>query len=45
MDNVQEPEEVNDTCVKTMHLGTIDRGFTVHYKISNIRISKRTQST
>jgi hypothetical protein len=31
--NVQGPEKVNDTCVKTMHVGTINRGFTV-YNIS-----------
>jgi hypothetical protein len=29
MGNVQGPEKVNDTCLKTMHVGTMDRGFTV----------------
>jgi hypothetical protein len=27
--DVQEPEKVNDTCMKTVHAGTMDRGFTV----------------
>jgi hypothetical protein len=29
MGDVQGPEKVNDTCAETMHMGTIDRGFTV----------------
>jgi hypothetical protein len=29
MDGVQGPEKANDTCVNTMHVGTMDRGFTV----------------
>jgi hypothetical protein len=29
MDNVQGLEKVNDTCMKTMHVGTTDRGFIV----------------
>jgi hypothetical protein len=29
MGDVQGPEKVNDTCVKTMHAGTMDRGFTL----------------
>jgi hypothetical protein len=29
MGNVQGPEKVNYTCMKTVHAGTIDRGFTV----------------
>jgi hypothetical protein len=29
MGNVQGPDEMNDTCVKTMHAGTMGRGFTV----------------
>jgi hypothetical protein len=28
--DVQGPEKVNDTCVKTMHAGTMYRGFTVN---------------
>jgi hypothetical protein len=27
--DVQEPVKVNNTCVKTMHGGMMDRGFTV----------------
>jgi hypothetical protein len=30
MGDVQGPEKVNDTCMKTMHAGTMDRGFTVY---------------
>jgi hypothetical protein len=30
MGDVQGPEKVNDTCVKTMHAGMMDRGFTVY---------------
>jgi acetyl-CoA carboxylase beta subunit len=29
MDDVQRPEKVNNTCVKTVHAGTMDRGFAV----------------
>jgi hypothetical protein len=29
MGNVQGPEKLNDTCVKTMRAGTMARGFTV----------------
>jgi hypothetical protein len=29
MGDVQGPEKVKDTCVKTMHVGMMDRGFTV----------------
>jgi len=29
MGNIQGPENVNKTCVKTVHVGTMDRGFTV----------------
>jgi hypothetical protein len=29
MDDVQGPEKVNNTCMKTMHKGMMDRGFTV----------------
>jgi hypothetical protein len=29
MGDVQRPEKVNDTCMKTMHAGMMDRGFTV----------------
>jgi hypothetical protein len=29
MGDVQGPNKLNNTCVKTMHAGTIDRGFTV----------------
>jgi hypothetical protein len=29
MGDVQGPEKLNDTCVKTMHMGTMARGFTV----------------
>jgi hypothetical protein len=29
MEDVQGPEKVNDTWVKTMYMGTMDRGFTV----------------
>jgi hypothetical protein len=27
--DVQGPEKVHNTCVKTMHAGSIDKGFTV----------------
>jgi hypothetical protein len=27
--NIQGPEKVKDTCVKTVHANTMDRGFTV----------------
>jgi len=30
MGDVQGPEKVNDTCMKTMHAGTMDRGFTLY---------------
>jgi hypothetical protein len=30
MDDVQGPEKVNDTCMKTVHAGTQDRGFSVY---------------
>jgi Tfp pilus assembly protein PilX len=30
MCDVQGPEKVNDTCMKTMHVGTMDRGFTLY---------------
>jgi hypothetical protein len=30
MGNLQGPKKENDTCVKTMHVGTMDRGFTVY---------------
>jgi hypothetical protein len=34
MGDVQGPEKVNDTCVITMHAGTMDRGFIVcHFRI------------
>jgi hypothetical protein len=43
MGNVQGPEKVNGPCVKTVHLGTMDRGFTVLntefkfcYEINNV---------
>jgi hypothetical protein len=29
MGDVQGPQKVNDTCVKEMHVGTMERGFTV----------------
>jgi hypothetical protein len=29
MGNVHGPEKVNDTCVKTVRVGAMDRGFTV----------------
>jgi len=29
MGDVQGPKKVNDTCMKTMHGGMMDRGFTV----------------
>jgi hypothetical protein len=28
--DVQGPEKVNDTCMKTMYAGMMDRGFTVY---------------
>jgi hypothetical protein len=28
MDNAQGPEQVNNTCMKTMPMGTVYRGFT-----------------
>jgi acetyl-CoA carboxylase beta subunit len=31
IDDVQGPEKVNNTCVRTMHVGTMERGFTVLY--------------
>jgi hypothetical protein len=33
--DVQEPEKVNDICVKTTHMGRMDRGFTVCAKLCN----------
>jgi len=30
MGDVQGPEKVNNTCVKTMHVGMMGRGFTVY---------------
>jgi hypothetical protein len=36
MGDVQGPEKVNDTCVETMHLGMIDRGFTVALLTSSV---------
>jgi hypothetical protein len=27
MSDVQGPEKVNDICMKTLHVGTMDRGF------------------
>jgi hypothetical protein len=29
MGDVQGPEKVNDTCVKAVYAGTMDRGFTL----------------
>jgi hypothetical protein len=31
MGDVQGPEKVNNTCMKTMHAGTMDRGFSFIY--------------
>jgi hypothetical protein len=31
---VSRPEKMNDTCMKTMYTGTMDRDFTVIEKIS-----------
>jgi len=36
MGNIQGPQKVNDTCVNTMNVETMDRGFTVH-KISSLQ--------
>jgi hypothetical protein len=36
--DIQEPEKVNGTCLKAMHVGTMDRGFTA---IRIIFVSKR----
>jgi hypothetical protein len=33
MGDVQGHKKVNDTCMKTMHTGTTDRGFAVQFKI------------
>jgi hypothetical protein len=33
MGDVQEPEKVKNTCVKTMHVGTMDRGFNVFMSV------------
>jgi hypothetical protein len=30
MGNVEQPKKVNDACVRTMHAGTMDKGFTVN---------------
>jgi hypothetical protein len=32
MGDVQGPEKVNDPCVKTLHAGTMDRGYIVFMK-------------
>jgi hypothetical protein len=37
MGNVQGPEKVNDMYMKTMHVGTMDRGFTLSYKYMHYR--------
>jgi hypothetical protein len=29
MGDVQGPEKANDPCIKAVHVGTMDRGFTV----------------
>jgi hypothetical protein len=29
MGDVHRPKQVKDTCMKTLHAGTMDRGFTV----------------
>lgn len=39
MGNVQGPEKVNYSCVKTMHVGMIDRGFTVLCAQCTVQIS------
>jgi hypothetical protein len=31
MGDVQEPQKVNDTCMKTMQAGMMDRSFTVNF--------------
>jgi hypothetical protein len=33
LDDVQGPEKVNDTCVKTMHVGMMDSGITVIHSL------------
>jgi hypothetical protein len=43
--DVQEPEKVNDTCVKTMHTGTMDRGFTVYNSIIIVTMSQQISKT
>jgi hypothetical protein len=32
--DVRGPEKVNDTCVETVHVGTMDRGFTLLWHIA-----------
>jgi hypothetical protein len=41
MGNVQGPEKVNDTCVKTVHVRTIDRGSTVNLKYHSSQTAAR----
>jgi hypothetical protein len=31
MGNVQGPEKMNNTCMKTMHAGMMDSGFTIRF--------------
>jgi hypothetical protein len=35
MGDVEGPEKANDTCVKTMHAGMMDRGFTVSRSVAH----------
>jgi hypothetical protein len=39
VDDFLGPEEMNDTCGKTMHVGTMDRGFTLLVHIFVTRVS------
>jgi hypothetical protein len=40
MGNIQGPEKVNDTCLKTTLAGTMDRGFTVHSELLTMLLNK-----
>jgi hypothetical protein len=39
MCDVQGPEKVTDICMKTMHAGTMDRGFTVLHHAAQLTVN------
>jgi hypothetical protein len=39
VDDFLLPEEMNDTCGKTVHVGTVDRGFTLLGHVFVMRVS------